>query len=74
MRMCIHIKQIRQPAINEIVYVYVNTNRFPKFICDALTINYFHTQNENCKYALFTCGILTSHHILANVVQHAKYS
>lgn len=45
--------------INGTVYVHINTNRFPRFICNALAINYFHVQNENCKYTLFTCGVLT---------------
>lgn len=48
-----------ETTINGTVYVHMNTNRFPRFICDALTINYFHTRNENCKYALFICGVLT---------------
>lgn len=32
---------------------------FPPFICDVPAINYFHTQNENCKYALLNCDMIT---------------
>lgn len=67
MHICVCIKQVmRQAAINGTVYVHVNMNRFPRFICDALTINYFHTQNENCKYRSFHLRHINILVILAN--------